>query len=170
MNTFKCSLLSASLLALSTGWAAAAPAVVLDWLNLRFGPGYDAPIVEIIPAGWIIDAGGCANGWCRVSVDGVPGFVDANYLAVPAPTAYYWGGWAYPNYAYYNGYYGTPYLAPDGYARAQDADVKAAHRLADHGKHPVVAKNTTMSKSRLASLASTGGPTKSDRNKKNPRG
>jgi uncharacterized protein YraI len=45
MNTWKCSMLSASIVALSTGWAAAAPAVVLDYLNLRVGPGYEYGII-----------------------------------------------------------------------------------------------------------------------------
>ena len=48
MNTFKCFTLSAGIVALSTGWAAAAPAVVLDYLNLRLGPGYDFDIIEVI--------------------------------------------------------------------------------------------------------------------------
>ena len=172
MNTLKCSLLSASILALSTGWAAAAPAVVLDWLNLRAGPGFDNYIVSIIPAGWIIEAGGCSQGWCAVNVNGIPGYVDANYLAVPTPAAYGWGygwGWAYPNYAYYYGYLGTPYVGVgvDYYARGTDTDVKAARRVAAHGKHTVA---KAPSSTRMASLASTGGPTKSDRNKSHPRG
>jgi uncharacterized protein YraI len=177
MNTLKCSLLSASILALSTGWAAAAPAVVLDWLNLRAGPGFDNYIISIIPAGWIIEAGGCSRGWCAVNVNGVPGYVDANYLAVPTPAAYNWG-WAYPNYAYYYGYLGTPYVGYAGYgygdvgvdyyARGTDTDVKAARRVAVHGKRTTVAKGPAPT--RLAALANTGGPTKSDRNKSHPRG
>jgi uncharacterized protein YraI len=141
MNPLKCSMLSASILALSTGWAGAAPAIVLDYLNLRFAPGYDAYIIEVIPAGWIVDAGGCFDGWCQVSVDGVPGFVDANYLGVPAPV-YSWASWAYPNYAYYYGYgnYGDPYLGP-GYAKARVEDLKAARKLVDHSKHTAIAKN-----------------------------
>ena len=177
MNTLKCSLLSASILALSTGWAAAAPAVALDWLNLRAGPGYDNYIISIIPAGWIIEAGGCSYGWCAVNVNGIPGYVDANYLAVPTPAAYAWG-WAYPNYAYYYGYLGTPYVGYTGYAdagvdyyaRGTDTDVKAARRVAVHGKHTTVAKAGGPAPARLASLANTGGPTKSDRNKSHPRG
>jgi uncharacterized protein YraI len=177
MNTLRCSLLSASILALSTGWAAAAPAVVLDWLNLRAGPGYDNYIVSIIPAGWIIEAGGCSYGWCAVNVNGMPGYVDANYLAVPTPAAYAWG-WAYPNYAYYYGYLGTPYVGYTGYAdagvdyyaRGTNTDVKAARRVAVHGKHTTVAKAGGPAPARLASLANTGGPTKSDRNKSHPHG
>jgi uncharacterized protein YraI len=168
MNTLKCSLLSASILALSTGWAAAAPAVVLDWLNLRAGPGFDNYIISIIPAGWIIEAGGCSQGWCAVNVNGIPGYVDANYLAVPTPAAYSWGwanswGW---------GYLGTPYVGVgvDYYARGTDTDVKAARRVAVHGKRTTVAKAGGPAPARLASLANTGGPTKSDRNKGHPRG
>jgi uncharacterized protein YraI len=85
MNTWKCSLLSASIAALSTGWAAAGPAVVLDYLNLRLGPGYNYAVIAVIPAGWPVDAGGCAAGWCQVTVRGIAGYVDANYLGV-APT------------------------------------------------------------------------------------
>ena len=74
MNAWKRSIISVSFLALSTGWAVAAPAVVLDYLNLRAGPGYDNYIIEVIPAGWIINAGGCADGWCQVNVNGIIGF------------------------------------------------------------------------------------------------
>ena len=148
MNAWNRSIMSVSFLALSTGWAAAAPAVVLDYLNLRAGPGYDNYIFEVIPAGWIINAGGCADGWCQVNVNGIVGFVDSNYLGVPAPT-YYWSTWAYPNYAYYYGYYGAPYagaapyVGPYGgaFAQGHDADLKAARKLTDHAKPKVVAKN-----------------------------
>jgi uncharacterized protein YraI len=169
MKTLKCSLLSACILALSTGWAAATPAVVLDWLNLRAGPGFDNYIISIIPAGWVIEAEGCSRGWCAVNVNGVPGYVDANYLAVPTPAAYYWG-WTYPNYAYYYGYLGTPYVGVDYYAGATDTDVKAARRVAVQGKRTTVAKAGGPAPTRLAGLANTGGPTKSDRNKSHPRG
>jgi uncharacterized protein YraI len=154
MNTWKCSMLSGSILALSTGWAAAAPAIVLDYLNLRFGPGYDFYIVEVIPAGWIVDAGGCADGWCQVSVNGVPGYVDANYLGVPAPP-YYWASWTYSNYAYYYGYYGAPYLGADAYAEGREADVKAARRLTDRARRAVVAKNGGTAPRHVTKLASS---------------
>src|SRR6516165_3673847 len=55
--------LGASLVVLSAGWALAAPAIVLDYLNLRAGPGYNYAVIEIIPAGWMVEAGGCADGW-----------------------------------------------------------------------------------------------------------
>jgi uncharacterized protein YraI len=162
MNTWKCSMLSASMLALSTGWVAAAPAVVLDYLNLRFGPGYDYYIIEVIPAGWIVNAGGCADGWCQVSVNGIPGYVDANYLGVPAPP-YYWANWTYPNYAYYYGYYGDPYAGPfaDAYAEGRDADLKVGRKLADRARRTAVAKNSGtaaphVAKPNVAKLA--GGP------------
>jgi uncharacterized protein YraI len=147
MNPWKCSMLSASMLALSTGWAAAAPAVVLDYLNLRFGPGYDYYIITVIPAGWTVNAGVCADGWCQVNVNGIIGFVDANYLGVPTPT--YWTTATYPNYASYYGYsgygysgygysragyagyYGRPYVYDDYYAKGKDADLKAARRLTE---------------------------------------
>jgi uncharacterized protein YraI len=139
MNTWKCSMLSVSIVALSTGWAAAAPAVVLDYLNLRYAPGYDQYILEVIPAGWIVNAGVCADGWCQVNVNGVVGFVDADYLGVPTPAyfgSYGYTYWTYPNYAYYYGYAGTPYVDPyaDAYAQGRDADLKAARRPIDRTK------------------------------------
>jgi hypothetical protein len=147
MNTLKCSLLSASFVALSTGWAVAAPAVVLDYLNLRYAPGYDQYIIEVIPPGWIVNTGACADGWCQVNVNGVLGFVDSDYLGAPAPG--YWPsygyayGWTYPNYAYYYGYGGGPYVGSYAgvYAQGRDADLKAARRQVDRAKPMAVAKD-----------------------------
>jgi hypothetical protein len=48
MNTGKCLLLSAGIVALSTGWAAAAPAVARDFLSLRSGPSFKFRVVEVI--------------------------------------------------------------------------------------------------------------------------
>ena len=81
MNRWKCSMLSVTIVALSTGWAAAAPAVVLDYLNLRSGPDYYYSVIEIIPVGWMVDVRGCAPGWCQANVNGITGYVDANNSA-----------------------------------------------------------------------------------------
>jgi hypothetical protein len=81
MNTLKCSMLGAGIVALSTGWAAAAPAQVVDYLNLRSGPGFGFGVIEIIPAGWIIDVGTCGRRWCQVNVDGIVGYADVNFLS-----------------------------------------------------------------------------------------
>jgi uncharacterized protein YraI len=173
MNTWKCSMLSVGFLALSGGWAAAAPAVVLDFLNLRIGPGYDYAIIEVIPAGWTVDTGNCVAGWCQVYVDGIPGYVDANYLGVArAPVVgfgvspYYWpygsyerryADWAYPyrdfygvrygsSLAYYDAPYdGGPYLGalPDAYAQARNADIAVNRKPADRAKRTAVAKRST---------------------------
>ncbi len=145
------SIVSAGIMALSTTWAAAGPVRVLDYLNLRTGPGIVYPIIEIIPAGWTIDAGGCVAGWCQVNVNGIVGYADANFLgfgygpvalapapvvvpgpvvAAPPPYPYYQ---PYAGYYYDSGYaYGGPaYPAPFGaYAEASDADVAVATRRA----------------------------------------
>jgi hypothetical protein len=162
MSTFKSCTLSASIVALSTGWAAAAPAVVLDYLNLRLGPGYDFDIIEVIPAGWIVGAGGCAHGWCVVNVNGVVGYVDSNYLGVPVPPyawSYGYAYWAYPNYAYYYGYDGGTYVDPYGgaFAQGRDADMAAGRKLADRTKHKAIAKNGGTVPPRTARVA--GEPT-----------
>jgi uncharacterized protein YraI len=158
MSTFKSFTLSAGIVALSTGWAAAAPAVVLDYLNLRVGPGYDFYIVEVIPAGWIVSAGGCADGWCIVNVNGVVGYVDANYLGVPVPP-YAWSNgyayWSYPNYAYYYGYDGGTYADPytGAFAQGRAGDVAAARKLADRANHKALARNGGSVPPRAARLA-----------------
>jgi uncharacterized protein YraI len=71
MNTWKCSMLSATIVALSTGWTAAAPAVVLDYLNLRSGPDYSYSVIAIVPASWTVDAGGCVLGWCQANFNSI---------------------------------------------------------------------------------------------------
>jgi uncharacterized protein YraI len=171
MNIWKCSMLSASIVALSTGWAAAAPAVVLDLLNLRVGPGYGYGIIEVIPAGLIIDAGACFDGWCQVSVNGIAGYVDANYLVAAQPAAITYGAspsywpysrydgrytsWTYPyrgyygaaydpNYAYYDGYFGSPSPGTFGgaYAYADEpvAGMRVERRPIDRNRPAAVAK------------------------------
>jgi len=187
MNTLKCSMLSATIVALSTGWAAAAPAVVLDYLNLRVGPGYGYGIIEVIPTGWIVDAGACGDGWCQVNVDGIAGYVDANYLGIARPPAiaygpppYYWSRGAYDGrYTYstypYRGYFGAPYdpnYAYDGYddgslppgtlagayAQARDAGTRIDRRLTAPVRSTAVAKNkATPHGAKVASSASTTG-------------
>jgi uncharacterized protein YraI len=171
MNTWKCSMLSAGIVALSTGWAAAAPAVVLDFLNLRVGPGYEFGIIEVIPSGWIVDAGACVEGWCQVRVDGIAGYVDANYLGMagpPAiatgPTPYYssygpyggrysYGAYPYrgyagtrydPNYAYYDGYDdGWQYTGTfaGAYAQERNAGMRIDRRPTPPARNTAVAKN-----------------------------
>jgi len=156
-------MLSATIVALSTGWAAAAPAVVLDYLNLRSGPGYNYSIIEIIPAGRMVDVGGCVPGWCQANVSGIAGYVDANYLALVtaygAPP-YYWAYgpyngnytyWTYPyrdyyalrydqNYPYFYGYYGGPGAFAGAYAEVPDG-LAVDRRQTNRPGHPPVAKN-----------------------------
>jgi uncharacterized protein YraI len=168
MNTWKCSMLSATIVALSTGWAAAAPAVVLDYLNLRSGPGYYYNVIEIIPAGWMVEVGGCVPGWCQANINGITGYVDANYLSfaqapvtVYATPRYYWTYgpyygrytyWAYPyrdyyslqyepNYSYFYGYHGMPDPSPfaNAYAEAPDG-MTVDRRQTNRSRHTPVAK------------------------------
>jgi len=171
MNTWKCSVLSAGIMALSTGWAAAAPAVVLDFLNLRVGLGYGYGIIEVIPSGWIVDAGACAEGWCQVNVDGIAGYVDANYLGIARPPAiaseplpYYWSQGTYdrrytystypysgysgarydPNYAYHDGYDDDslpPGTFAGAYAQERDARMRIDRRPTAPVRSTAVAKN-----------------------------
>jgi uncharacterized protein YraI len=187
MNTWKCSMLSASMLALSAGWAAAAPAVVLDYLNLRFGPGYNYAIIEVIPAGWMVDTGGCFDGWCQVNVNGTAGYVDANYLGSPTAPAMAYGASPYygpyglydgryttlaypyggyyglrydPTPAYYYGYYSAPYLGSiaGAYAEARDADIPADRKLTNRVGRTSVSRNNGPMPLHVARPASTSSP------------
>ena len=182
MNNWKCSLLSVGMMGLSTGWAVAAPAVVLDYLNLRVGPGYNYPIIDVIPAGWVVDAGSCFDGWCQVNLAGAAGYVDANYLGAARPPVIAYGAptyglydrryayWSYPyrdfygsrydsNYAYYDGTYDdTPYVGSfaDTYAKARGADLPVDHRRTDRVKRTTVAKSSGATAPHVAKL--TSGP------------
>ncbi len=71
---------AAGLLLLSTGIAAAAPARVETDLNVRAGEGAGFPVIAVMPAGTVIDARGCGDGWCYVAEYG--GFASAAYLNV----------------------------------------------------------------------------------------
>ena len=176
MNMLKCSALCAAVVSLSTGYAAGAPALVLDYLNLRVGPGYEYGIIEVIPAGLVIDAGGCVGGWCQVNVNGIPGYVDANYLGLARPPVVAYGAPAYyrPYGAYYGPYadgaypyrnYGVPrFESQYGYSDDFPTDVYAyapaegRHAGANVNGKPVdPIKRAAVAKSRRAATASAAG-------------
>ncbi len=100
----------AGMLALSTGIAAAAPAVVQNDLNLRAGPGTDYEVVAAMPAGSTVDVMGCQASWCQVAFGGTTGFASRAYLGLggmvgAAPGIRTYGeGYAYrgvePGYGY----------------------------------------------------------------------
>jgi uncharacterized protein YraI len=167
MNVSECSwksaALGASLVVLSAGSAVAAPAIVLDYLNLRVGPGYNYAVIEIIPAGWMVEAGGCADGWCQINDNGIAGYVDANYLGAPPPATasgspYSYDNrsyWTYsygaydslrdePTYTYYDRYYGAPYFGSvaGAYRAARDADTTLNRRRTDRVSPKAAATNT----------------------------
>jgi uncharacterized protein YraI len=114
----------AGVLALSTGVAAAAPAVVDNDLNLRAGPGTEYPVVAAMPAGATVDVMGCEASWCRVAFNGTVGWASRAYIgagggvaAAPAYGEGYASGGFAPAYGYDEGgyspgytygYYGTP--------------------------------------------------------------
>ncbi len=95
--------MSAALLALSTGLAAAAPAVAETDLNVRAGPGIGFEVIGAIPAGATVDVRGCRGSWCRVDFAGVPGFASRDFLAL--------GGPAIGRTVVGEGYYGRGYYA-----------------------------------------------------------
>src|SRR5215469_1625461 len=109
----------AGLLALSTGFAAAAPAVVQQDVNLRAGPGIDYDVITAMPSGATVDVMGCEAGWCRVAFGGATGFASRGYLGLGGGVA------AAPAYTGYGVAVGPAYAG--GYAPAYGYDEGVAH-------------------------------------------
>ena len=70
----------AAVLGLSTGLAAASPAISETDLNMRTGPGTEYGVVTVIPGGATVDVAGCGGGWCDVAWAGYSGYASAGYL------------------------------------------------------------------------------------------
>ena len=60
--------------------AMAAPAYVLSTVNMRAGPTTTDQIITKIPAGTLIDANNCTNGWCEVVWQDKNGFAVVTAL------------------------------------------------------------------------------------------
>ena len=87
LRTMKLLMTGAGLLALPTGLARAAPAVVQDGVNLRSGPGTGYEVITAMPAGATVDVMGCQGGWCQVAFSGTTGFASRSYLGLAGPVA-----------------------------------------------------------------------------------
>jgi uncharacterized protein YraI len=61
-------------LTLSATSLAAAPAFVLSNVNLRSGPATTNDVVLLIPAGAVVEANNCNDGWCAVTWQDKTGF------------------------------------------------------------------------------------------------
>src|SRR5262249_42312513 len=107
---------SAGLLALSTGFAAAAPAVVQSDVNLRAGPGIDYEVIAALPAGATVNVRGCEATWCQVSFAGTSGFASRAFLGLGAAALPAYGATAVPVYGedYAVGAYGPEYSYEGG--------------------------------------------------------
>jgi uncharacterized protein YraI len=133
-------LLSLGVVVASATAALAKPAYVAGAVNLRAAPGTTSEVVAKIPAGSLVDADNCTEGWCAVTWQDKSGFAIATSLdmsgRVPQPRrtassrpprnddgyvpvgpdevvegpVYY--GRPGP---YYGPYYGGPYYGPYGY-------------------------------------------------------
>jgi hypothetical protein len=103
-------LAAASVLALSAGAAAAAPATVQSAANMRAGPGTQYEVVATIPGGATVDVAGCTGSWCQVSYAGESGFAIRSNLAMAesAPVAVA-PGYAYDDTPVYGDDYGYDY-------------------------------------------------------------
>ena len=65
------------LLALSAASAAAAPALAVNNVNLRQGPGTTYAVIMTIPGGSNVDVSGCSGQWCQVTFQGQNGYAIA---------------------------------------------------------------------------------------------
>ena len=63
-----------ALLVLSATTVAATPAYVLSNVNLRSGPATTNDVVVLIPAGSVVEANNCTDGWCAVTWQDKNGF------------------------------------------------------------------------------------------------
>jgi len=80
MTRTRLTICAAALTALSAAPALADPAYVKSTVHLRAGPGTDNESLGKIPAGSLIDASNCAEGWCAVDWKGKKGFSIATAL------------------------------------------------------------------------------------------
>ena len=103
----------AGVLALSTGFAAAAPAVVQNDVNLHAGPGIQTRVVAAMPTGAAVDVMGCRARWCQVAYGGAIGWASRASLGLGGPVAArpgyetYGAGYTYGGYGPGFGYGGT---------------------------------------------------------------
>ena len=81
MTPTKPTLFALGILLLAGGSISAAPAVVMEDVNLRAGPGYQHAVVDVIPSGVTVNAGRCGGGWCQVNYAGRRGFARSGYLS-----------------------------------------------------------------------------------------
>jgi uncharacterized protein YraI len=87
------------------GSAFAYPATVEIDLNLRSGPSTADAVIDVMPAGSVVDVGApLANGWCPVDYRGLEGFASCSYLGGPTGSVRIVRAPAY----YYDDYYGYP--------------------------------------------------------------
>lgn len=115
-------LCTGALLTLSAASAAAAPAYVLSNVNLRSGPATTNDVVVLIPAGSVVDATNCTDGWCAVTWKDKSGFAIQTALDMsgrPHPSYGAPGRYGPPGYVQGPPEYGPPppvyYGPPYGY-------------------------------------------------------
>jgi uncharacterized protein YraI len=77
MPMWKSITLSAGLLAVATGFAAAASVTVRSDVVLRAGPAADFSAIGHVPGGTELETTDCVGGWCRVEFNGIAGFAGA---------------------------------------------------------------------------------------------
>jgi len=69
-----------ALLTLSVHYAAAAPALATNNVNMRQGPGTNYPVVTTIPGGSNVEVNNCYGEWCSVTWNGQSGYAVARNL------------------------------------------------------------------------------------------
>jgi uncharacterized protein YraI len=84
MPKCKSATLSAGLLAVATGLAAADPLTVRSDVVVRAGPGANFTAIGHVPSGATLELTDCPAEWCQVNVNGIAGFVEAADLGVGA--------------------------------------------------------------------------------------
>jgi hypothetical protein len=114
MRIGRLALCAGALLALSATSVAATPAYVLSNVNLRSGPATTNDVVVLIPAGSVVEASNCTDGWCAVTWQDKNGFTIQTALDMSGrPHPQYGAPQPYGPQAY--GPQPRPYPPPPGY-------------------------------------------------------
>ena len=82
---------AAALIALSASYAQALPALAVNDVKVRQGPGTNYRIVGVIPRGATVEVSGCRGRWCAIAWQGGSGYATAvSFVGAggPPPGAY----------------------------------------------------------------------------------
>jgi SH3-like domain-containing protein len=119
MNFTRIAAAAAALLALSAVYAQAVPALAVNDVKVRQGPGTNYRIVGTIPGGATVEVSGCRGRWCAIVWQGGSGYATAaSFVPGGAPPT---GAGGPPLRAYPPGYAPPPVADYPGFEFGPDS-------------------------------------------------